>query len=49
MSVKLYTDVHVPRAVTNHLRLHGIDVLTAQEDGAAELDDPPLLDWAGHC
>jgi hypothetical protein len=46
MSVKLYMDVHVPRAVTNQLRLHGIDVLTAQEEGAAELDDTPLLDHA---
>ncbi|MBI3303219.1 MAG: DUF5615 family PIN-like protein [Deltaproteobacteria bacterium] len=46
MSVKLYMDVHVPRAVTNQLRLHGVDVLTVQEDGAAELDDAPLLDRA---
>ena len=36
-------DVHVPRAVTTALRLRGIDVLTAQEDGSAELDDGPLL------
>ena len=36
-------DVHVPRAVTTALRLRGIDVLTAQEDGAAELDDGHLL------
>ncbi len=43
MSVKLYMDVHVRRAVTLGLRLRGIDVLTAQEDGAGEFDDPPLL------
>jgi hypothetical protein len=43
MSVKLYMDVHVPRAVTNQLRLRGVDVLTAQEDGAAELGDAELL------
>ena len=36
-------DVHVPRAVTTALRLRGIDVLTAQEDGAEQLDDGPLL------
>src|SRR5712692_2532603 len=36
-------DVHVPRAVTTALRLRAIDVLTAQEDGTAELDDGPLL------
>lgn len=36
-------DVHIPRAVTIALRLRGIDVLTAQEDGSAELDDLALL------
>jgi hypothetical protein len=36
-------DVHGPRAATTALRLRGIDVLTAQEDGSAELDDGPLL------
>ena len=46
MSVKLYMDVHVRRAVTNGLRLRGVDVLTAQEDGARELGDPALLDRA---
>jgi uncharacterized protein with PIN domain len=46
MSVKLYTDVHVRRAVTIGLRLRGVDVLTAQEDGAGELDDSRLLDRA---
>jgi hypothetical protein len=39
-------DVHVPRAVTVALRLRGIDVLTAQEDGSAELDDGSLLERA---
>ncbi len=39
-------DVHVPRAITVALRLRGIDVLTAQEDGAAELDDSQLLQRA---
>ena len=46
MAVKLYMDVHVRRAVTNGLRLRGVDVLTAQEDGARELDDPDLPDRA---
>jgi hypothetical protein len=36
-------DVHVPRAITTALRLRKIDVLTAQEDGMAELDDEHLL------
>jgi Domain of unknown function (DUF5615) len=37
-------DVHIPRAITNGLRRRGVEVITAQEDGSAELDDPPLLD-----
>jgi predicted nuclease of predicted toxin-antitoxin system len=39
-------DVHVRRAVTTALRLRSINVLTAQEDGAAELDDELLLERA---
>jgi predicted nuclease of predicted toxin-antitoxin system len=40
-------DVHVRRAITEGLRLRGVDVLTAQEDGASRLADPDLLDRAG--
>jgi hypothetical protein len=39
-------DVHIRRAVTSALRLRSVDVLTAQEDGAAELDDDLLLQRA---
>lgn len=39
-------DVHVRRAVADGLRLRTVDVLTAQEDGAAELEDSELLDRA---
>ena len=46
MSVRLYIDVHVRRAVTDGLRLRGVDVLTAQEDGAAEFEDDALLERA---
>jgi len=46
LSVALYMDVHIRRAVTSALRLRSIDVLTAQEDGAAELDDDRLLQRA---
>jgi Domain of unknown function (DUF5615) len=42
----LYFDVHVRRAVTEGLRLREGDGLTAQEDGAATMDDPVLLDRA---
>jgi hypothetical protein len=37
-------DVHVPRAITEGLRLRAVDVLTAQEDGARQLGDAGLLD-----
>ena len=39
-------DVHIPRAVTDGLRLRGIDVLTSQEDGTTETKDPILLERA---
>lgn len=39
-------DVHVPRAITDGLRLRRADVLTAQRDGAAQLTDAELLDRA---
>lgn len=34
----------MPAAITRALRRHGVDVLTAQEDSAAQLLDPALLD-----
>ncbi|MBM3759571.1 MAG: hypothetical protein FJW36_04925 [Acidobacteria bacterium] len=43
MKVKFYMDAHVPRAVTTALRLRGIDVVTAQQDGADTLGDDKLL------
>lgn len=46
MSVGLYMDVHVPFAITAGLRLRGVDVLTAQEDGTTRLFDDKLLDRA---
>lgn len=46
MAVPLYMDHHVPRAITDGLRLRGIDVLSAWEDGAHKLEDPALLDRA---
>ena len=41
MTVALYMDEQVPRAITMGLRLRGVDVLTIQEDnriGAADVD-----------
>jgi hypothetical protein len=46
MTVALYMDVHIPRAITTQLRLRGVDVLTAQEDGYARSSDSRLLDRA---
>ena len=46
MTVALYMDAHIPRAITVGLRLRGVDVVTAQEDDAANLSDPELLDRA---
>lgn len=46
MPVRLYFDHNVNLAVTHGLRLRGLDVLTALEDGAHRLPDPDLLDRA---
>ena len=37
-------DAHVPGAITRGLVLRGVDVLTAQLDGTAQMDDASLLD-----
>ena len=47
MPIALYMDHHVLRAITAGFRLRGVDVLTAYEDNASEMDDPVLLDRAG--
>ena len=44
--IHLYMDVQFPLAVTQQLRLRNVDVITAQEDRAARLRDPELLDRA---
>ncbi|PYT05847.1 MAG: hypothetical protein DMF60_10705 [Acidobacteria bacterium] len=46
MSIGLYMDQHVPKAITDGLRLRGVDCLTALEDASATMDDPDLLDRA---
>jgi hypothetical protein len=46
MAVPLYLDVHVPQAITDQLRRRGVDVLTAIEDGSAQLPDDDLLEHA---
>jgi hypothetical protein len=46
MAIAFYMDHHIPRSITVGLRLRKVDVITAYEDGASELDDPELLDRA---
>ena len=46
MALAFYMDHHVPKAITNGLRLRGVDVLTAYEDGTNEYEDGDLLDRA---
>ena len=46
MSIGFYMDVHVPGPVSRELRSRGVDVLTAQNDGADEAGDPEILDRA---
>lgn len=43
MPVPLYLDVHVDKAIHDQLRLRGVDVMRAQDNGAAELTDAELL------
>lgn len=44
MPLAFYMDEHIPKAITLGLRLRGIDVLTAQEDGKEGNSDVELLD-----
>jgi hypothetical protein len=44
MGVDVMMDVHVRRQITVALRLRGVDVLTAQDDGSGRLPDLALLD-----
>ncbi len=45
MALALYMDVHIPAAITDQLRRR-LDVLTSQEDGTGETEDPELLQRA---
>ena len=46
MAIRFYMDHNVPRAITNGLKLKGVDLITAYEDGSSQLDDSKLLDRA---
>ena len=47
MAVALYMDVHVPAPISRQLRVRGVDLFTAQEDGTTTLPDDELLRRAG--
>ncbi len=47
MTLALYLDENMARAIAIGLRVRGIDVLTAQEDNRRKTDDSVLLDRAG--
>jgi hypothetical protein len=52
MPVAIYMDAHIPRAITEQLRLRGIEVLAATEEGTNRLPDDQLLETASalrHC
>lgn len=46
MSLAFYMDVQVNKSIADGLKLRGIDVLRAQDDGQGETPDPELLDRA---
>lgn len=46
MPTTFVMDHNVPAAITEGLRLRGVDVLTAYEDDSHRLEDPELLDRA---
>ncbi|WP_204101863.1 MULTISPECIES: DUF5615 family PIN-like protein [Spirulina sp. CCY15215] len=46
MSVALYMDEQVPKAITIELRHRGVDVLSIQEDNRCGISDPQVLDRA---
>ena len=46
MSVSLYMDHNAPSAITNGLRIRGVDVMTAYEDGMHRAADAQVMDRA---
>ncbi|MBU7581935.1 MAG: DUF5615 family PIN-like protein [Nostoc sp. TH1S01] len=46
MSLAIYIDENVHRAITVGLRMRGVDVLTVQEDQRTGFPDPLILDRA---
>jgi predicted nuclease of predicted toxin-antitoxin system len=45
-SLKLYTDKHIPKAVTTQLRLRGVDIIRCEDVGLGDVDDLTHLEFA---
>jgi hypothetical protein len=46
MGVAFYMDAHVPRAITEQLRMRGVEVMAATEEGTNQLPDDELMETA---
>ncbi|MBL1138289.1 MAG: DUF5615 family PIN-like protein [Chloroflexi bacterium] len=46
MSLKFYTDAHIPKQVAVQLRNRGVDVIRCQEVGMMDAADPDHLEYA---
>ena len=46
MALRLFMDHNVRRSITAGLRVRGVDIVTALEDGSAASSDPDILDRA---
>jgi len=46
MSIQIYMDHNISRAITDGLKTRGVKVITAFEDGRDKVDDNTLLDRA---
>lgn len=46
MSLKFYTDSHIPEAVATQLRTKGVDILRCQDVGLADATDIEHLEYA---
>ena len=46
MSIRFYTDTHIPKQVAIQLREKGVDVIRCEDVGLAEADDEEHLEYA---
>jgi predicted nuclease of predicted toxin-antitoxin system len=48
MALRLYMDVHIPKAITEALSRYSFEIITAQEDGSQLFEDEELLERTVH-